>query len=90
LTPNTWKIFNAKKIAKISYWVDDTYDSALPGPDIFQPAGTNIEAGKNILINSAGFFGYFEGMKKENLKSTLFVMNHFTEPPALKQVQTLH
>lgn len=64
LDDNSWKIKNAKKMAKISYWVDDTYDTEMEGPDIFQPAGTNIEAEKNFLINSSGFFGYFEGMKE--------------------------
>lgn len=84
IDPNTWKIFNAKKITKISYWVDDTYDSALPGPDIFQPAGTNIEAGKNILINSAGFFGYFEGMKKREFEINIIRDESFYGATGLK------
>ncbi len=62
---NSWKISNAKKVAKISYWVEDTYDSQLGEPGIFQPAGTNIEDGKNFVINNSGFFGYFEDMKKQ-------------------------
>ncbi|MEO0340461.1 MAG: hypothetical protein AAF242_14770, partial [Bacteroidota bacterium] len=62
---NTWKIKKAKKMRKISYWVEDTYDTELEGPDIFQPAGTNIEADKNFVINTSGFFGYFKGMKKQ-------------------------
>ncbi|MFY0594583.1 peptidase M61 [Roseivirga sp.] len=65
---NTWKISNAKKLRKITYQVEDTYDTVLEGPDIFQPAGTNIEEGKNYIINPSGFFGYFEGMKKEEFE----------------------
>lgn len=65
LDDNSWKIKNAKKLRKITYWVEDTYDTQKQGPTIFQPAGTNIEADKNIIINPSGFFGYFEGMKKE-------------------------
>jgi predicted metalloprotease with PDZ domain len=61
---NTWKISNANKAAKISYWVDDTFDTETEGPEIFWPAGTNIEDGKNFILNTAGFFGYFEGMKE--------------------------
>ena len=64
LDDNTWKISNAKKLSKISYWVEDTYDTSLDGPDIFQPAGTNIESEKNFVLNPSGFFGYFEGMKE--------------------------
>ena len=61
---NTWKIKNATRLRKITYWVNDTYDTDLKGPTIFQPAGTNIEAQKNFIINSSGFFGYFENMKE--------------------------
>lgn len=61
---NTWKIKNAKRLHKISYWVSDSYDTELPGPSIFQPAGTNIEENKNYLLNTSGFFGYFENMKE--------------------------
>lgn len=61
---NAWKIKNAAKLVKISYTVDDTYDTELTADPIFQPAGTNIEAGKNFVLNTSGFFGYFEGMKK--------------------------
>jgi predicted metalloprotease with PDZ domain len=84
LDNNTWKISNAKKIAKISYWVEDTYDSSLPGPAIFQPAGTNIEDGKNILINSAGFFGYFEGMKKSEFEINIIRDKTFYGATGLK------
>lgn len=62
---NTWKIKDATRLQKISYWVSDSYDTELTGPSIFQPAGTNIEESKNFLLNTAGFFGYFENMKEE-------------------------
>jgi predicted metalloprotease with PDZ domain len=60
---NSWKIKNANKLARITYWIDDTYDTDKGAPEIFQPAGTNIEVNKNILMNNSGFFGYFEGLK---------------------------
>ena len=62
---NSWKISNAKKLRKIGYWVEDTFDTEKEGPGIFQPAGTNIEEGKNFVVNTSGFFGYFEGMKEQ-------------------------
>ena len=52
---NTWIINKAKKLKKISYWVEDTYDTEQAGPEIFQPAGTNIEDDKNFIINTSGF-----------------------------------
>lgn len=60
---NVWKIRGANKLAKISYNVNDTWDTTLSGPQIFWPAGTNIEEGKNYMINTSGFFGYFEQSK---------------------------
>ena len=61
INDNTWQISKAKKLVTISYWIEDTYDTELEGPEIFQPAGTNIEEGKNFIINSSGYFGYFDG-----------------------------
>jgi predicted metalloprotease with PDZ domain len=55
---NSWTIKNAKKLAKINYQVNDTYDIENTHK-IFSPAGTNIEAGKNVIINTHAFVGYF-------------------------------
>lgn len=65
---NSWKISKANKLAKVSYWVKDSYDNDVDGPAIFEPAGTNIEEGKNFVINSGGFFGYFENMTRQPFK----------------------
>ncbi|PWL28625.1 peptidase M61 [uncultured Roseivirga sp.] len=77
LDNNAWKISKARKVRKITYWVEDTYDTEKPGPSIFQPAGTNIEDDKNFVINTSGFFGYFEGMKKEEFELTFIRDKHF-------------
>ena len=61
---NGWKISKANKMVRMSYWIEDTFHSELEGPDIIEPAGTNIEEGKNFVINSSGFFGYFDGLKE--------------------------
>ncbi|HLF51575.1 peptidase M61 [Flavobacterium sp.] len=55
---NSWVISNAKTVSKITYWVNDTYDVESTH-DIFSPAGTNIEEGKNFMLNTHGFVGYF-------------------------------
>ncbi|NJM24826.1 MAG: hypothetical protein HC859_04195 [Bacteroidia bacterium] len=61
---NSWVIKNANQVTKIRYWIEDSFDTKIEGEEIFWPAGTNIEEGKNFLINAAGFFGYFDGMKR--------------------------
>ncbi len=59
---NSWKISGAKKAVKITYEVNDTYDTEN-AHDIFSPAGSNIDADKNIMLNTHAFVGYFSGMK---------------------------
>ncbi len=63
INDNEWKISKASRLVKIRYMVEDSYDTKLSGPDIFQPAGTNIEENKNFVLNNEGFFGYFQDMK---------------------------
>ncbi|MFH6972035.1 M61 family metallopeptidase [Flavobacterium petrolei] len=64
---NTWNIKNAKSLVKITYLVNDTFDTEKGGGfgqnDIFSPAGTNIDAGKNFMLNMHGFVGYFQDKK---------------------------
>lgn len=60
---NNWKIQNAKKLAKITYLVNDTFDTengeGFGKSDVFSPAGTNILANTNFVVNTHGFIGYF-------------------------------
>ena len=64
---NSWKVTDAKKLATITYQVNDTFDSekgtGFGQDDIFSPAGTNIDAGKNFMLNTHGFIGYFSDLK---------------------------
>ncbi|MFL9843005.1 M61 family metallopeptidase [Flavobacterium rhizosphaerae] len=62
---NSWTISNAKKLAKITYLVNDSFDTEQSaGHDIFSPAGTNIAAGENFMLNTHGFVGYFNDKKE--------------------------
>jgi len=84
LGDNSWKVNNAKNLDKISYWIDDTFDSELKH-GIYVMAGTNIEEGKNFFLNLPGFIGYFQGKKElpyqisishpENLYETSSLIN---------------
>jgi len=64
---NTWEISNAGQLGKITYLVNDTYDSeegqafSKESTTIFSPAGTNILSGKQFMLNMGGFVGYFGG-----------------------------
>ena len=62
---NTWEVENAKKLKRITYWVEDTYDSEIEGAsNIYPMSGTNIEADKNFVVNTPGYFGYIKGTKQ--------------------------
>lgn len=72
---NSWTIADAKKISKITYLVNDSFDvevsGGMGGKDVFSPAGTNIAAGENFMINTHGFVGYFEGKSELPYKVTI-------------------
>lgn len=63
LDDNSWQVNNAKNMDKVSYWVDDTFDTKEKH-NIYVMAGTNIEEGKNFFLNLPGFVGYFKGKKE--------------------------
>lgn len=67
---NQWKISSATRLHKITYTVDDIYDSELKH-GVYPMAATNIEEGKNYVFNTPGAFGFFEG--HNNLPFTLRV-----------------
>ena len=72
---NSWSISNAKTLNKITYLVNDTFDTETGGgfgkDNIFSPAGTNIDAGKNFMLNMHGFVGYFQDKKNLPYKVTI-------------------
>jgi predicted metalloprotease with PDZ domain len=63
LTDNTWEIPEAKKLAKLTYLVNDSFDIESTH-DLFSPAGTNIDAGNQFMLNLHGVIGYFKGQKE--------------------------
>ena len=56
---NSYEIYDAQKIGKITYYVNDTFDIE-DTHEIFSPGGTNILVDKNFLLNLHGFVGYFQ------------------------------
>jgi predicted metalloprotease with PDZ domain len=60
---NSWTIAKAKSLDKITYFVNDSFDTEkggdFGGEDVFSPAGSNILAGENIMLNTHCFVGYF-------------------------------
>jgi len=59
----SYTIHGADHLARVEYVVNDSWEEKNGKKFIFQPGGTNIESGKNFVINNFGFFGYIEGMQ---------------------------
>lgn len=61
---NSWTISKAKSLNKITYLVNDTFDTekgtGFGQDDVFSPAGSNIAAAENFMINTHCFIGYFD------------------------------
>lgn len=88
LDDNRWKIKNAPQLTKITYWIDDTFQDLSAGHQIFEPAGTNIEANQNYLINNHGFMGYFDNLKRLPYEVTVIKPQNFYGSTSLKATKT--
>lgn len=66
MTDDTYKFSPANQLVKITYEVEDTWDTKIKDKVVFEPAGSNIEDGKNFVFNTHCFFGYFKGMTDRN------------------------
>ncbi|MGZ3753269.1 MAG: M61 family metallopeptidase, partial [Mucilaginibacter sp.] len=63
LNEDQYQISSATTLASITYKVSGTWYHKNKD-FIFQPGGTNIEAGLDVVMNNHAFYGYFEGMSK--------------------------
>jgi predicted metalloprotease with PDZ domain len=63
LNANSFSIHKAQLLYKITYDVEDCWDTKQKNNFVFEPAGSNIED-SNFVINNHCFFGYFDNMKK--------------------------
>lgn len=58
----SWKIKKATQLDKITYTVEDTWDTEIKGKFVFEPGGSNFEANKNFMLNAHCLYGFFDGM----------------------------
>lgn len=68
---NGWKIYNAHKLYRISYNIDDGYETHKDlGEKPYQSAVSSFVKDELFMINHNCLFGYFEGMTKLPIKLT--------------------
>lgn len=66
LNDNSYKLSPANQIEKITYEVEDSWDTKIKEKVVFEPGGSNIEDNKNFVINTHCFYGYFKGLTDRN------------------------
>lgn len=62
MNQNQWKIGGANRLHRITYRVEDIFDTK-ENHKVYPMAATNIEEGKNYVINTPGLFGFIEGYR---------------------------
>jgi len=87
LDNNRWEIDKANTLSKLKYWVEDTWDANVEHL-VFEPGGTNIEKGENIVLNNHGFFGYFEDMKNLTYELNVTRPDNFYGATGLSTIST--
>ncbi len=70
ITENDYLIKKANKLHKITYLVEDTYDTTIPN-NVYPMGGTNIEDGANFVIGTPGFFGYMAESREDPFEITV-------------------
>jgi predicted metalloprotease with PDZ domain len=78
-------IENADKLNRIEYWVNDTRDDRDGTNPVFQAGGSNIEKGKNFVINPFAYYGYFDGIQQLPYEITIQKPAHFYGSTNLKK-----
>ncbi|MEZ4857415.1 MAG: peptidase M61 [Flavobacteriaceae bacterium] len=91
LDQNSWSIANATQLDKITYEVNDTFDTEssgdIGGENPFSPAGTNIES-NNYVLNLHGFIGYFDSLKNAQYKLDVTAPSTFKRSSALQELSS--
>ncbi|MBL7961315.1 peptidase, partial [bacterium] len=61
---NQFLIYPARQLSRVTYRVDDTFDSPLPDNPVAPMSGTNIER-TNAVVNGQMVFGFFHGRQSD-------------------------
>ena len=91
LDVNSWEIVNPKKLGKITYLANDTFDGPI-GQEIYPMGGTDFQVDELYLLNLHSMIGYFEGMKESSYKlriSSPKNLKAFTSLPTLSTSDSL-
>jgi predicted metalloprotease with PDZ domain len=84
---NGYTIKPANNLSRITYLVDDTWDSPeIDGEYVFEPAGSSFAENQLFALNTHCLFGYFEGFEKTKLKLEIQKPKGFYGASSLKNI----
>lgn len=84
---NSFEITNGEELDYITYDANDSFD--IEGElGIFSPAGTNIAAGENFVLNLHGFLGYFNDQTEIPYQIEIIRPNNLKPSTSLHSVGT--
>jgi predicted metalloprotease with PDZ domain len=84
---NQWKISNAAGLYKITYSVEDIFDTEKEH-NVYPMAATDFEEGKAFVLHAPGLFGFLDGLNKLPFEVTVKKPAEFFGSTALKPVTT--
>lgn len=77
-----------KGVSRIEYYVNDTWDTNDTLNFVFQPGGSNIEKGSDVVINTHAFIGYLDGLKMNPYEITVLKPASFYGATALEKAKS--
>ena len=83
LSTNRWEISDVDKLSKITYDVEDTFDSDITEDQVIPMAGTGINK-DYIVLNTFAVIGFFEGLQTFPVKMKLEYNTDWTIGTSLK------
>jgi predicted metalloprotease with PDZ domain len=85
-TNNTFLIYPANDLARITYHVEDSWDSKQKKNKIFEPAGTGFQAEEYFYINAGGIMGFLNNELMLPFQTTYIRPNQLIGYTSLKEV----
>ncbi|MBU1100909.1 MAG: hypothetical protein KKA84_10955 [Bacteroidetes bacterium] len=84
VSDNSWLLNEPEKIFKLTYNVEDTYDSEVDGGNVMPMSGTGIDS-NYVVLNTHGVAGYFEGQQFEPLQIKVEYKSEWTLGTSLEE-----
>lgn len=84
LSTNQFVIKPAKQLARLTYQIEDSYDTVIKEHPVYMMSGSNIES-DNAIVNGQMVFGYFTGHQSNPVKVSYLLPDGWKDASALEK-----